>query len=341
MPNNDRTNRELATCLPTTLQDSTRRQYVCILRNLWMRAVDRPEEDLWTWDWSMPDDEEAWHGNWVWMFLPKIVTFLEQQQFETTTLRNYWNVVHICLRADQEKQALTSNIIGQLNRLIVIDEGEQRQDSKEKEWAMTHDALLEVLDDLHDKVRWLPAYCENRAMTWQEIQDGGYETLFGWLALACYVLQPPLRGEWGNMLLLKDTHQTQFDVNNYYFEEEGAVQINRDKVSSHSGGAFVCLSGALKRCIDVSLRLYPDREFVIPSKRYKDKHHTYFPVFLRSIRDPKSDKIMNQGIQMLRSSYITWFYDNNPTLNEKRKLAYAMRHSWQVAEGSYRKIMDS
>ena len=45
------------------------------------------------------------------------------------------------------------------------------------------------------------------------------------------------------------------------------------------------------------------------------------------------------GINILRSSYITWFYLTHPGINDRDKLALKMRHSRQVAELHYNKII--
>ena len=47
------------------------------------------------------------------------------------------------------------------------------------------------------------------------------------------------------------------------------------------------------------------------------------------------------NFDIMRSSYITWFYQNNKTFGEKTKLANQMRHSAETAARNYNKIFDT
>ena len=76
------------------------------------------------------------------------------------------------------------------------------------------------------------------------------------------------------------------------------------------------------------------------------------PGFLSKIKNPilgawDHGKPMHQGVQLLRSSYVTWFYHRGtfygddgpiPDHNAKKALAKSMRHQWQQAETNYRKL---
>ncbi|DBA68516.1 hypothetical protein WJX79_011087 [Trebouxia sp. C0005] len=76
------------------------------------------------------------------------------------------------------------------------------------------------------------------------------------------------------------------------------------------------------------------------------------PGYLSRIRNPiigawDYGKPMHQGVQLLRSSYVTWFYNRGtfygddgpiPDHNAKKALAKSMRHQWQQAETNYRKL---
>lgn len=333
--------KQLAHCLPADLKPSTLNQYVSILNTLWKKALGRDELELSTWDWDRPDDAVAWHGNWVRIWFWDIRAWLEANHCKETTLRNYWNVIHICLRGDEAMQRMTTFRIKQLNGQIVQSEDEQSFDEKEEQYAMSHDALLDVVEDLWDRVKDTDAYKEERAYTVEELKGGMYEVLFEWLALACYVYTPPLRSEWGSFRIEKMENFRRLHRANYYDPDTGRILINRDKVSDRMGQGDITATARLQRCIEVSLKLYP-REYVIVSKGGCDQCHTYLASFLRSIEDPVSHRKMNQGIQLLRSSYITWYYERDPppNLNDKKRLAYMMRHSWQMAESSYRKIVE-
>jgi len=63
------------------------------------------------------------------------------------------------------------------------------------------------------------------------------------------------------------------------------------------------------------------------------------PTYLSWLRKISNVKNINNDI--MRSSYINWFYDNNKKLSEREKLANEMRHSVMTSQRNYRKIIDN
>ena len=57
--------------------------------------------------------------------------------------------------------------------------------------------------------------------------------------------------------------------------------------------------------------------------------------WLRKITDVK-----NINNDIMRSSYINWFYDNHKKLSDREKLAQLMRHSVMTAQRNYLKVFD-
>ena len=43
-------------------------------------------------------------------------------------------------------------------------------------------------------------------------------------------------------------------------------------------------------------------------------------------------------MDILRSSYISWFYDQRPNITQKKELARLFRHNYATAEKEYAKI---
>jgi hypothetical protein len=242
------------------------------------------------------------------------------------------------------KQALATAIRcrnGQINH----NEGRQVQDAREQMYSKKHLELTAIVDRRYEVVKSQPWY--NRVMTLQEARDGGEPILFSFLALAVMVLQPPLRGDWGHMkyidletLALADVHPDE----NYYSHDhdfEDTIVIKKDKVSSRTGSGFIPVAYDVACYIAESMRIYP-RTYVFCQFACPDDPMgvNRFTSYLRSIRDPGDPSYMlNQGVQLLRSSYITWAY-SMPGVdhNAKVDLAKAMRHSWQMAEVHYNKI---
>ena len=74
--------------------------------------------------------------------------------------------------------------------------------------------------------------------------------------------------------------------------------------------------------------------------------------FLSKIKNPilgawDYDEPMHQGVQLLKSNCVTWFYNRGlfydddgpiPDHNAKKALAKSMRHQWQQAETNYRTL---
>lgn len=321
--------------LPSSLTDPTRKSYVSLLRSLWVNGLGRPLHQLLTWDWQADEDAIAWHGHWTYMFYHQLTEYIDSLEKDTTK-RCFYNVIHVSWHDVPHWQEVTRKRIRDLNGKIAKVENWQQRDAKEEMYGMTHDELLEAVQQLHAEVLLLPCVVENRPMTELETFTD-YTTLFNWVALACYVLQPPLRGEWGNMYLFDRS----LNDRNTYNWQTGVLSIVKDKVSERSGRALIKVSQELQDVISFSLFLYPKRKYVIPSNNISgDKPHSYFPMFLRLIKHPYTGDIMNQGIQLLRSSYITWFYDRpGVTIADKKQLATMMRHTWQTAELCYKKVI--
>ncbi len=335
-------NAVVATYFPSTVQFSTSRAYITLIRNLWKTALKRDEQELLTWDWDAPDDAKAWHGRWTRIFYDPLEDWVMNGDLKDTTKRNYMNAIHVTLQGDDAAQKLTKQCIIQLNTLINDQEGSQQKDAKELEFGLTHDQLCQVVRALHGVVSGLTAFVERRPMTEEEAfgDVNGWNKVFHWLALACYVLTPPIRGEWGNMKIVTMDQEHNDKSQNYlvHFEDHYLMLINKDKVSAKNGSDVLTIFPELKAAIDMSLVLWP-RKYVIPCRTDPDQPHTWFCTFLRTIINPLTGKCMNQGVNLLRSSYITHHHAlPGVDVNVKKRLAKYMRHSWQMAETNYRKI---
>ena len=321
---------------------STRHAYTSLLRKLWKGALKRDEAELLTWDWHREPNEKAWHGRWTHMYHQPLCNWIAQAPLQPTTKRNYFNVLHVTYDTDQELQAVTQGYISQLNREINRREGTQSKDAKEMESWKSHAELVSIVDALHKEVKQLAAYKQCRVMTYQEAfgEQQGWQKLFDWLAMTSMVLQPPVRGDWGdveyavtdiavprrNMLMMSNPRQFK-------------LQIVRDKTVEHLGVGVIALTDEMQFAVTLSNILWP-RQYVFCNKSRID-----LPLgvqnmtsYLRGIKHPETEHCMNQGVQLLRSSYITWAYELGIDHNTKRQLASSMRHSWQTAEVHYNKV---
>lgn len=318
----------------------TQLAYAAVLRKLWKSALGRDELELFTWDWNREDDAKAWHGKWTVMFKPQLLQYIYSPQaaLKPTTRRNYVNVLHVTY-AGNEVQQDTAFLMSNLNREIGNSEGMQQRDQKEEQYGKSHEELLGIVSLLHDRLAELPAYQQARPMTNGELygQSKGYSKLYDYLALASMVLQPPVRGDWGDVGFSVDDDPSTF-VNNYVFDDMGDeyLMINSDKVSNKSGPGYIKLTDEFRFALNVSRIVHP-RRWVFQSSDGSPLGVQNMTNYLRFMKHPNTGKRMNQGVQLLRSSYITWYYSQLPDHNSKLQLAHQMRHSWQTAEIHYNK----
>jgi len=136
--------------------------------------------------------------------------------------------------------------------------------------------------------------------------------------------------------------------------------INVDKVSRKTGSDQIVCSQEFSDCLTTSFKMWP-RAYAFPIKAVNSigvsnpqlpLGERQMPGFLSKIKNPimgawDHGKPMHQGVQLLRSSYVTWFYNRGtfygddgpiPDHNAKKALAKSMRHQWQQAETNYRKL---
>lgn len=153
---------------------------------------------------------------------------------------------------------------------------------------------------------------------------------FQWLTLCLYTMMPPIRSEWCDMRIV--SYQPPDKTRNYLYRDiDGSFTalINKDKVSSHYGSAQLPLPPELTAVIKSSLELYPREHVFTNSKNLPIAAATY-STFINDIIPGK-----RVGIQVLRSAYITDFYNKHKSIMARKGLAVRMRHDRSRAELSY------
>ena len=216
------------------------------------------------------------------------------------------------------------------------------------------------------KVAELDAYKEGmRPMDMAELMADNYKNfhiLFDWLAFVVMICQPPLRGDWADMKLsgswreCTELHPLPKDDRNYLHQKDGKFQtremgqltsrfvmcINNDKVSDKKGSDQIACSLFVSDCLTISFKLWPRTCAFCAKDSPNRPYGESLSEYLRDIRNPWSGlHNLHQGTQLLRSSYVTWFYNKRnpqPDHNAKETLARCMRHNWTIAETNYRKL---
>ena len=207
-------------------------------------------------------------------------------------------------------------------------ENENKQDPKEIENYRSHEFLLDVIDNIKP---------ENLTTKKANLQ---------YLLLNLLVLQPPLRPDYYLTTKFIFTEKENDNKNNFiWITKRGKVKVNyivnQDKVSKtkiynmNKKLSIISIENdKLVKLINESYKKYP-RNYLLEIDDKPITHATFLE-WLRKITDVK---LINNDI--LRSSYINWFNDNNKTMESREKLALQMRHSVLTAQKNYRKVIET
>ena len=212
----------------------------------------------------------------------------------------------------------------QLNRK---KENNNLQDEKEIENYRTNEYFINLLNNIKpDEIK---------------TKIGHYQ----YLLLNMLVLQPPLRTSFYITAQFLRKISENDKINNYtWINKKGSIKVyyivNNDKVSKTKTYAmnknlnYIKLENEkLISLINDSYEKYP-RKYLFELDGKPITNPTYLN-WLRKITDVK-----NINNDIMRSSYINWYYDNYKTLTDKEKLSALMRHSVLTAQRNYLKVFD-
>ena len=206
-------------------------------------------------------------------------------------------------------------------------ESQNKQDPKEIENYRTHEFLLNVIDNINPE-----------SITTKK-------THLQFLLLNMLVLQPPIRPDYYLTAKFIFTEKENDKINNFvWITKRGKLKVNyivnKDKVSKtkvynmNKNLSIISIENdKLVKLINESYKKYP-RNYLLEIDDKPITHATFLE-WLRKITDVK---LINNDI--MRSSYINWFYDNNKTMASREKLALQMRHSVMTAQKNYRKVIE-
>lgn len=159
------------------------------------------------------------------------------------------------------------------------------------------------------------------------------------LVLALYVLQPPLRNDYANLILINDEKEETDKTKNYLLKSKDIyyVILNNDKVkTSHGRGEIPITNKILIGILNLYLESYAKNNIYLfqnkNNKPYTKKQIQYI------INKYFKNEHKTLNIYNLRSAYITDFYKNNLDLHSRGILADYMRHSKNTAELVYCKF---
>ena len=173
-------------------------------------------------------------------------------------------------------------------------------------------------------------------------------TLIGhykYLLLAMLVYQPPLRTSFYSTAKFLRSKADNNKTDNYiWINRRGMLKINyivnKDKASNYK------VYNMNKNLSSIPVE---DKNLVkIINDSYEQYPRTYLfelnnkPVTASTLLNWLKDITLVEGLNfyILRSSYITWFYEHNKTMAQKTKLAHQIRHSVDTASRNYLKVFD-
>ena len=229
---------------------------------------------------------------------------------------------------EQDRYSKTYSDYGfQLIKKTAEKEGHNELDEKEELYFRPHEYFVNVLNSV-----------DVDSITTKEEH-------YKYLLLSMLTYQPPLRTSFYNtakMIRLKDDNNG--EDNYVLISRRGKVNVtyivNKDKASNYKlyninkNLAKIELEDEpLEKLINESYIQYP-REWLFE----KDGKPISQNTLLRWLR--QASGVSGITFDIMRSSYITWFYSENLNFGSRDKLSKVMRHSTNTAAKNYNKVFD-
>ena len=253
-----------------------------------------------------------------------ILNYIIRGNYAHTTKRDYLIIIsNVYKFSNGELYKYIQNEAKIYNELYIKKELTQSLDDHEKLNYINYNQLFEKLKKLY----------------YIYISRNTHDDLLNLLILSLYVLHPPLRNDYHNIIFITDEKQETDKKANYILKsgDEYIIIINNDKVTkSHGRGVIKIKNSFLSATLDEYINKYTE------SKDYLFKNKNGTPYTKRQIQ-----YIINQffksenktlSIYNLRSAYISNFYNQHKDLLSRQELARQMRHSKNTAEMLYFKI---
>lgn len=210
-------------------------------------------------------------------------------------------------------------------------EGHNMLDGKEQENFRHHQYFVDLIDAMKER-------SELGIQT--QLQNMKY------LLLVLLTYQPPLRTSFYNSALIISQNKENDELNNFVLlirrgsSVKAQFIVNKDKASNYKTYkmnkklSIIDVSVEATKAINESVLNFPRHHlFEINNKAISQ---STLLNWLREITGvPKID------IDIMRSSYITWFHETHPKYIDRDKLSKVMRHSQTTALKNYRKVFDN
>jgi len=211
------------------------------------------------------------------------------------------------------------------NKMLKSEENKNEMNEKQGENWMPWSDVLEKYDELEDSI--------NEFVNKKTITKKQYNTLLDYVVLSLYVLQPPRRNEYINMMVVRKMDDDMDDEKNYIVLEKKEFVFNAFKTAKKEGTVKIDINDKLIKALTNYLKHQP----LMMEAKMEDKNTNYDVPFLVKF-DGKPLKSVNaitlilnkifgkkMGSSALRHMYLSDKYGDE--LTEKQKDAKLMSHS--------------
>ena len=246
------------------------------------------------------------------------------EHLKPNTVRNYLIAVSSVLGLDKStkpKQKIYNtyfNLMMNMNKTLKeVEHSNTKSDTQQKNWIDWND-VIEQYNTLEQKV--------NTFKGKKIITEAEYNTLLQYMILSLYVLLPPRRNEYRDMLIVnkvpKDTTE------NYLVLDTHQIIFNKYKTAKAEGSLTVDIPVALQDVLSVYLKFHPGKKkgqfLMYADGTLLDKVNSITRV-LNKVFSPK-----RVSSSMLRHSYLSYKYGK---VQESQKTdAELMGHSLSMAK---------
>lgn len=156
------------------------------------------------------------------------------------------------------------------------------------------------------------------------------------LLLGLVLLQPPLRSNFYITCQIIDNILLNNGVDNYLLinDKDCYYIVNNDKISKHANrNKLIHIKNKkLINLLKQSIKYFP-RVYLLETKKGGKLTEEQL---LKLLRSTTHQPLIN--ISMMRSNYITWYYQHNPSLKAREELADQMRHQASTGHLNYNKV---
>ena len=207
------------------------------------------------------------------------------------------------------------------------EENSNKQDEKELLNYRDHKYFVDILKSIdYENIKTLTSHLQ-------------------YILLSLLIYQPPVRTDFYVTASFIKSKKDNDNIHNFIkIDRKGSLKIfyiiNKDKVTSTKTynmnknlSKIEIKDKDLCKLIYDSYKRFP-RKYLF---KIKEKQISP-PTFLNWLR--KITNVDNINNDIMRSSYINWFYSTERNMNEKEELAHQMRHSIETAQRNYLKIVD-